>query len=103
MEFIETSIFTKKILQILSEESYRKFQNELIKNPEKVKLIKGGEGLRKIRWGLLSKGKSGGVRVIYYYKKIASKIFLLLAYTKNEITTLSAEQTSQLSKLLKEL
>ena len=57
MEFIETPIFTKQILKLLSEESYREFQNEVFKNPQIGKLIKGGGGIRKIRWHFLIQEK----------------------------------------------
>lgn len=66
MKIVETSIFTRKLRTLLSDEEYRLLQNELIKNPEKGKIIKGSGGLRKIRWSISGKGKSGGVRVIYF-------------------------------------
>lgn len=61
MKIIETTIFTKKLNSLLSDEEYRNLQNELILNPEKGKIIRGGGGLRKIRWGISGRGKSGGV------------------------------------------
>ncbi len=103
MEFIETPIFTKQILQLLSEESYREFQNEVFKNPEIGKLIKGGGGIRKIRWALPNSGKSGGIRIIYYYKNTNNQVFLLFAYPKSVADNLTDDQTAQLAKIVKEL
>ena len=67
MVILETSIFTKRIKELMTDEIYRELQNALVAYPESGKLIQGSGGLRKIRWGIASKGKRGGVRVIYYF------------------------------------
>ena len=67
MLFIETSIFTKLIKELLSDNEYRLLQEELAAQPDKGDLIKNGGGIRKIRHGQQNKGKSGGIRVIYYW------------------------------------
>mgnify|MGYP000856868518 CR=1 FL=1 len=103
MEFVETPIFTKQILKLLSEESYREFQNEVFQNPEIGKLIKGGCGIRKVRWSLPNKGKSGGIRIIYFFKNTKNLVYLLFAYPKNVADNLTDEQVAQLAKLVKEL
>jgi hypothetical protein len=64
MVIIETAVFTRQVLKVLSEEEYRRFQLSLAKRPEVGKLIKGGGGLRKVRWAVDGRGKRGGVRVI---------------------------------------
>ncbi len=69
MKIIETSIFTKHIKDLLSDEEYRLLQNALIKNPAIGKVIRGTGGLRKVRWTIKGKGKSGGTRTIYYWSK----------------------------------
>ncbi len=103
MEFIETPVFTKQILRLLTDDDYREFQNELCQNPEAGKRIKGGGGIRKIRWSLPNRGKSSGIRVIYFYKNAKKQVFLLFAYPKNVADNLTDEQVGQLSKLVKEL
>jgi len=92
MKIIETTIFTKKIIYLLSGEEYRNLQNELIINPEKGKIIRGSGGLRKIRFGISGRGKSGGVRIIYYWIKKKEIILMLLVYPKNEQDNLTANQ-----------
>jgi hypothetical protein len=66
MVIIETSVFTRLIQELMSDEGYRALQEVLITRPESGDLIKGSGGLRKIRWKLEGQGKRGGVRVIYY-------------------------------------
>ena len=84
MKIIETSVFTKRLKVLLSNEDYRLLQNEIILNPGKGKIIRGSGGLRKIRWSISGKGKSGGVRIIYYWVKTKEIILMLLIYSKNE-------------------
>ncbi len=102
MKIIETSIFTKRLKLLLPDEDYRMFQNELIFNPKKGKIIKGSGGLRKIRWSIQGKGKSGGVRVIYYYVMKEEIILMLLIYPKSERDDLTKEQQKILKSLVKE-
>jgi hypothetical protein len=49
LEFIETTIFTKRIQTHMDDEALRQLQIELVLEPEKGSLIRGGGGLRKIR------------------------------------------------------
>jgi mRNA-degrading endonuclease RelE of RelBE toxin-antitoxin system len=100
MKIIETSVFTKKIKNLLPDEDYRDLQNELVQNPLKGKIIRGSGGLRKIRFSLPGKGKSGGVRVIYYWIKPKEIILMLLVYQKNEQDDLTPDQLKILKSLV---
>jgi hypothetical protein len=101
VELIETSIFTRQIDALLSEEEYRGFQSRVAANPELGALIKGGGGIRKVRVAIGSRGKSGGARVIYYWAVRRDVILLLYAYPKNEAADLTPKQVSQLAKVVK--
>jgi hypothetical protein len=100
MKIIETPVFTKKVISLLTNEEYRNLQNELILNPEKGKIIRGSGGLRKIRFGKTGHGKSGGVRVIYYLILRKETILMLLVYPKNEQDNLSSSQLKLLRSLV---
>lgn len=102
MEIYETSVFTKQITQLISAEEYRQLQGVLVINPLAGVLIKNSGGLRKIRWRIAGKGKSGGIRVIYYYVTSESKIFMLVAYEKSKRDDLTLKQLSSLRKLVME-
>ncbi len=67
MIIIETPIFTKQLLSVLSDDEYRQFQQALLERPDAGMVIPGSGGLRKLRWGAEGRGKRGGVRVIYYW------------------------------------
>jgi len=49
MEIYETSVFTKQITGLISDEDYRDLQRVLVVNPLAGALIKNSGGLRKLR------------------------------------------------------
>jgi len=67
MEFIESHIFEKQVNGLLGDDEFAMFQGYLFSNPKAGDLIQETGGLRKLRWALKGKGKSGGVRVIYLH------------------------------------
>ena len=102
MVLVETTVFTRQVVELLSDDSYRLLQAALAMHPEAGQLIEGGGGLRKIRWRLEGHGKSGGVRVIYYWAVAQERLLLLLVYAKHERDDLTAKQLAVLRKIVKE-
>lgn len=84
MIFIETSKFTKLLSEYLSDDEYRMLQWHLQEKPDSGDVVRGSGGVRKVRWAPEGKGKSGGVRVIYYWKKSDHEIWMLTMYSKSE-------------------
>lgn len=103
MEFIETPLFTKLIIELLPDDSYRLLQDDIAKNPQAGDLIPAGGGIRKLRFALPGVGKRGGARLIYYWQTSKHKTYMLLAYTKAKKETLAPEQIAILKVLVKEL
>ena len=100
MELVETPVFTKQALKDLGEDEYRLLQIHLLNNPDAGALIPESGGLRKLRWRLPGRGKSGGARVVYYWKSAASRIYMLFMYPKNERSDLTRAQLKLLRKLV---
>ena len=98
MVFVETPIFSGQVQDALSEDQYRDLQDELRKHPDAGSKIKGSGGLRKLRWAIKGQGKSGGVRVIYYWMAAQDRIFMLYMYPKSKQADLSPEQLKVLKK-----
>ena len=73
----------------MTDEEYRAFQWHLMVSPEAGDIIRGSGGVRKVRWSQQGRGKRGGVRIIYYWKKTADEIWLLTIYSKGERATIS--------------
>lgn len=86
----------------MPDDDYRKLQAALVGNPELGQLIRGSGGLRKVRWGLPGRGKSGGARVIYYWAVNDEELFMLLIYSKSEQDDLTPEQLKIIKKIVKE-
>lgn len=102
VELIETPVFTKQIDRLLDEQTYSQFKEYLACNPLKGELIRGGGGIRKIRWGKKNTGKSGGIRIIYFIKT-DTQIYLLFAYAKSEADNLTQKQMNMLAAFVKEV
>jgi hypothetical protein len=102
MRFVETPIFTREVLRLLSDEKYRALQLALLLRPEQGALMPGSGGLRKIRWASKGRGKRGGIRAIYYWERESETFYMLLAYVKNEQENLTPRQLRILRRLVKE-
>jgi hypothetical protein len=98
--FIETPIFTRQVQSLLSENQYRDLQDQLREHPDAGSKIKGSGGLRKLRWNTEGQGKSGGVRVIYYWVVTQDRIFMIYMYPKSKQGDLSSEQLTSLKKTM---
>ncbi len=101
MEFIETSLFTSLVYDYLSEDEYLDLQVYLLQHPDSGKIIRGSGGVRKIRWASKGKGKSGGIRVIYYWKDRKEEIWLLTVYAKNEQETIPGHILKKIAEEIK--
>jgi len=103
MEFIETPTFTRLLVDLMTDDEYTVLQHVLVENPERGEIIQGGGGIRKLRHALPGRGKSGGVRVIYYWLRHDDQVYMLLIYPKSKKDTLTDRETALLRELVKEL
>ena len=102
IEFVETSIFTRQIKELATDDELKDLQAELIAQPDKGDIIKGTGGLRKVRMAVGNKGKSGSIRVLYILA-LADKIYLVLAYPKAVKDSLTAEEKAKLKLIVQSL
>ena len=100
MVFVESRIFTRFLPDYLTDEEYRRLQCHMAVAPESGDIIRGTGGIRKLRWGRGGKGKSGGVRVIYYWQTPEDEIYLLTLYSKGEVADLKAEEKKILKRMV---
>jgi hypothetical protein len=103
MVFIETPIFARQVLEVLTDEQYALLQGSPVARPDSGDLIRGSSGIRKLRWALPGRGKSGGVRVIYFWRVTEFQILMLTMYAKNEQANLTSAQVKKLAKLVEAL
>jgi hypothetical protein len=99
----ETLPFQRKVVQLLSDIEKSELIAYLAVHPGAGSLMKGTGGIRKLRWARSGQGKSGGVRVVYYFHSKEMPLYLLTLFGKNEKANLSMDEKTYLSKLVKEL
>ncbi len=100
MTVAETSVFRRKASALLDEEEHNALIDFLADNPEAGDVIRGSGGVRKIRWAMPGRGKSGGVRVIYYFHSDEMPLWLLTLFAKNERANLSNDEVNLLARLV---
>ena len=101
MEFIETTTFTKLLSAYLNDDEYLGLQSFLLRYPEAGKIVRGAGGVRKLRWSSSGKGKRGGVRVIYYFKKQNDEVWLLTMYSKSKVESIPSHILRQIAEEIK--
>ena len=99
----ETKAFQRKVTGLLSEREKADLIDYLAEHPSAGDLIQGTGGIRKLRWAQAGRGKSGSVRVIYYFHSEMMPLYLLTVFGKNEKSNLSKEERNDLAKAVREL
>ena len=99
--FIETSLFTERIVNVLNDDAYGELQRHLAEHPDSGQMIVGAGGVRKIRWSGSGRGKRGGSRLIYYWD-FGERILMLYVFLKKERENLSQEQIAAMREIAKE-
>ena len=96
--FIEAAQFTARVRGYLDDDEYAALQWALALRPDTGAIVRGSGGLRKLRWRAPARGKSGGYRVIYYWRARAGEIWLLTIYAKSEEQSIPAHVLRALKK-----
>ena len=102
---IEMPEFLSATRKLLDDQERADLVDHMARNPEAGDLVQGTGGVRKLRWALEGRGKSGGARIIYFYHNAGMPLFLLTAYAKNDKANLSQADRNgfrTLTKLLVE-
>ena len=95
---VELPEYKKRAQKLLEDFDAESLISYLAPHPKSGDLIQGTGGIRKLRWGKANTGKSGGVRVIYYYQNENMPLFLLTLFAKNEKANLAQSERNILAK-----
>ena len=95
---VELPEFQRRAEALLSDSEKQGVISYLAAHPLAGAIMQGTGGIRKFRWASGSKGKSGGVRVIYYYHNESIPLFLLTVFGKSEKANLSKAERNELAK-----
>ena len=96
---VELPEFIRRSDKLLSQAEKSSIINYLALHPASGDIMQGTGGIRKLRWSAQGRGKSGGVRVIYYYHNKTLPLFLLTVFGKGEKANLSKQERNDLATL----
>lgn len=89
---VETSTFTRRAEKLLTTEEHEELTVYLSTYRDAGDEIPGTGGVRKLRFAARGKGKSGGVRIIYYFYDDLNPLYAIFLFGKNEQVDLSPQE-----------
>jgi mRNA-degrading endonuclease RelE of RelBE toxin-antitoxin system len=99
--FIESQTFTKFVGDYLDDEQYSALQFYMLEHPKAGPVIRGSGGVRKLRWSVRGKGKSGGVRVIYYVPD-GDSFWMLTIYGKGDVENIPGSLLKKIKEAMED-
>jgi len=100
---VETRHYVSRAEKLLSENERNELIDLLATHPLRGGVLAGTGGIRKVRFARSGRGKSGGVRVIYYHYSAERPIYLLEIFGKNEKANLTTAERNALAKVVAEI
>ena len=101
--FVHTKVFDRLWKDMgCTDEDLAKLQNLICANPQGYPVIRGTGGVRKIRFALDNKGKSGGVRVLYVDFVVHGVVGLLYVYPKGKKEDISEAERKILKTMVEQ-
>ncbi|PNU04599.1 hypothetical protein [Novosphingobium guangzhouense] len=101
---VETQAYLKQAERIgISPEDRAAIKLFLAENPNAGDLVQGSGGVRKARYAIGNKGKSGGVRLFTLFWSPDFPVYLLGVIAKSRQGNLTQEQIAVLAQIVKEL
>ena len=93
--------YSRRAERLLSETERQAIIDHVAAFPKTGVIMQGTGGIRKLRLSRQSAGKSGGVRVIYYFHNEQMPLYLLTVFGKGEKANLSKAEHNELTKLVR--
>lgn len=104
MKIVRTRRYVKDLERIgASPADIAALEQAVASDPTRGEVIRGLGGIRKLRFALAGRGKSGGGRAIYFLILTDHTVLMLTAFAKNEKPDLSPADRKVLLALVKEL
>jgi RelE toxin of RelE / RelB toxin-antitoxin system len=98
-EIVSLSEYESQASPLLNEDERMAMEFFIACAPESHPVIPGSGGFRKARWARRGKGKSGGLRVVYFFLAAPGRIYMAAIYAKSQKETLSAADRNALARL----
>jgi hypothetical protein len=99
----ETPEYLHRADKVLTDSERGDVVDYLAAHPKAGDLMQGTGGVRKLRWARAGRGKSGGVRVIYYFHSEAMPLYVPTVFANNERANLTKAERNDLADLVETL
>ena len=99
LEFVELASFARQAKGLLDDDDVQSLERKLIDNPKVGDVIAGTGGVRKLRISARGKGTRGGARVIYYFRAMRGRVYLIAAYAKSAKEDVTADDKRYFRRL----
>lgn len=97
---VELPGYEKAIEGVLTPDEASGLVAFLAQHPDDGAVIPNTGGIRKLRWGARGKGKSGGARIIYYFRDLNMPLYLLTAFSKGEKINVTKKEEAALRRVV---
>jgi hypothetical protein len=101
MKIVPLPNYEKQIKRLLVADERMAMELTIAAQPLIFPVMPQTGGCRKARWARGNRGKSGGIRAVFYYYVTGDTIYLIDAYPKNEKENLTDAEKNDLKKLSK--
>ena len=91
--------YLNQVKRLLSADERVAMEQSIAADPLAYPVMVHTGGCRKARWARGNRGKSGGIRVVFYYYVSGEAIYMLEAFPKNEKENLTDADKNQLRKV----
>lgn len=100
--FVYTEKFDREWKRLgLHDSDLQPLEEYLLETPDAGNVMVGTGGIRKLRWALPNRGKSGGIRVLYIDFIYSDKICMFDLFPKTEKENLSQAERIALKQMVK--
>ncbi len=99
----ETTAYLARADKLMTLEEQDAVVEMVARDPECGVLVGGAGGVRKVRFAIGNRGKSGGVRVVYYFHSDRAPVYLMLVFAKKDRANLAAAQVNELASMARVL
>lgn len=97
---VELPEYLRQASRLLDDVEQKAIVDYLAEHPKAGDILQGTGGIRKLRWSRGSRGKSGGVRVVYYFHDERIPLYLLTVFGKGEQANLSKADRNELARFV---
>ena len=101
MKIVPLPHYEKRIKRLLAAKERMAMELDIAAQPFSYPVMPQTGGCRKARWARGNRGKSGGIRAVFYYYVTGETVYMIDAYPKNEKENLTDAEKSDLKRLAK--